>query len=531
VSDPIRKASRFSPRGFVLGAIVLGLGGSACAQILGLGDYKDCCEPIGIGKVPECVYCDGTTSSGMTGSGSGGGECKSSADCSTDTTCVSASCDASHQCLSTNADLGQACDDHNGKVCDGAGVCVECNELADCMATTTACKTATACTAHACTFTDAPVANACTDSGGNACDGKGQCIGAVSVVAGSYHTCAVTTLGGAKCWGSNNDGQLGDGTTTNALKPVDVSGLTSGVAAIAAGRNHSCALTKQGGVKCWGSNENGQLGNGTNTDSGTPVDVSTLSSGVTAIACGDYSSCAVTTGGAAKCWGMGSFGQLGNGSSADSNVPVDVTGLTSGVTGISVGTQHACALTTGAFSGIVKCWGDNSDGQLGDGTKTSRNVPGPTSSGAQAAAISAGGFHTCALLTSSDVNCWGDNGSGQLGDGTTTQRISPTAIPGLTEVAAIECGEDHTCALDASGAKCWGFNVSGQLGDGTTTDRHTPTTVTGSASAVGPISAGSAQSCVIGAKATLECWGGNDAGEVGDGTMLQRTAPVSVFGL
>jgi alpha-tubulin suppressor-like RCC1 family protein len=237
-------------------------------------------------------------------------------------------------------------------------------------------------------------------------------------------------------------------------------------------------------------------------------------------------------GGGAKCWGVGGGGALGNGASSDSNVPVDVTGLTSGVTGISAGAEHACAVTTdGSFSGMVKCWGDNSYGQLGDGTTTSRSLPGSISSSAQAAAISAGGKHTCALLTTSGVTCWGNNGEGQLGDGTTTQHTSPKAIPGLTGVAAIDCGDAQTCAIIAGGAKCWGFNGYGQLGDGTKTNRDTPTAVTGAASAGGPISAGSVQSCVVGPNATLECWGNNDFGTIGDGTMIQRLTAVEVLGL
>ena len=163
--------------------------------------------------------------------------------------------------------------------------------------------------------------------------------GATSVAAGSGYSCALTSAGGVKCWGANYRGQLGDGTETERHTPVNVSGLSTGVSAIAAGRDHTCALTTGGGVKCWGYNRYGQLGDGTSGTeefSTTPVNVSGLSSGVTAIDGGWCRTCAVTTGGGVKCWGDG-YGAT----------PRDVIGLTSGVTGIAVGSVYACALTTG----------------------------------------------------------------------------------------------------------------------------------------------------------------------------------------
>ena len=149
----------------------------------------------------------------------------------------------------------------------------------------------------------------------------------ISIAAGRYHTCALTTGGGVRCWGDNSSGQLGDGTTTLRWTPVDVSGLTSGVAAIAAGYGHTCALTTGGGVKCWGYNSFGQLGDGTTAWRLTPVDVSGLTSGVTAITAGGGHTCAVTTGGGAKCWGWKDFGQLGDGTAIFSPIPVDVAGF------------------------------------------------------------------------------------------------------------------------------------------------------------------------------------------------------------
>jgi len=200
-----------------------------------------------------------------------------------------------------------------------------------------------------------------------------QTIASAVIAAGDYHTCALTTTGGVKCWGDNFSGQLGDGTTTKRVTPVDVSGLTSGVSAIAAGASHTCALTTTGGVKCWGNNSAGQLGDGTApTNSSTPVDVSGLTSGVSAIAAGGFHTCALTTTGGVKCWGYNKFGQLGDGTKTARFTPVDVSGLTSGVSAIAAGVSHTCALTT---TGGVKCWGDNFFGQLGNGLVTARTTP------------------------------------------------------------------------------------------------------------------------------------------------------------
>lgn len=249
--------------------------------------------------------------------------------------------------------------------------------------------------------------------------------GVTRVSAGGAHTCALTTGGGLKCWGSNNSGQLGDGTATTRKVPTDVQGLTSNVASIAAGNAHTCAVTTSGAVKCWGYNYSGQVGNGgLYTTQNTPATVNGLSSKVALITAGYHHTCALTTLGEALCWGANGYGQIGDGSTTNRPAPAVVSSLNAGTSALSAGYYHTCALTA---VGAAKCWGYNNSGQLGDGTTTNRTAPVPVlgldSGGTD---ISARGSHTCAM-TSSGVRCWGANDSGQLGNNSTTNSSAPVA--------------------------------------------------------------------------------------------------------
>jgi alpha-tubulin suppressor-like RCC1 family protein len=373
-----------------------------------------------------------------------------------------------------------------------------------------------------------------TDSGGTTAGADGTfttlpCGAPARVAAGAAHTCVLTAGGGVACWGANDSGQLGDGTTTGRLAPVPVTGLATGVAAIAAGNYHTCVLTTTGGVRCWGANDSGQLGDGTTTDRTAPVAVTGLATGVTAIAAGDSHTCAVTISGGVKCWGFNSNRQLGDGTTTTRTVPVSVNGLTSAAAAVTAGRSHTCALTIG---GGVTCWGDNWSGQLGDGTAMTRTVPvavsGLTSG---VAAIAAGEYHTCAVTTVGGVQCWGGNDHGQLGDGTIVLvRAAPVPVTGLASGAtAIAAGRDHTCALTTSGgAQCWGGNNYGQLGDGTRTSSTVPVAVSGLASGVAAIGAGDYYTCALMTGGGAACWGRGDSGQLGDGTGTSRAGPTAV---
>jgi alpha-tubulin suppressor-like RCC1 family protein len=364
-------------------------------------------------------------------------------------------------------------------------------------------------------------------------DVSGLSSGVAAISAGANHTCAVTTSGGVKCWGANYAGQLGDGTATNRSRPVDVSGLTSGVVAISAGGQHTCALTSAGGVKCWGANFSGQLGDGTTTDRSTPVDVSGLTSGVVAISAGGPHTCALTSTGGVKCWGDNGRGELGDGTTTNSSIPVDAVGLSFGVTAISAGNEkHTCAVTT---SGGATCWGFNSSGQLGNGTLADSSVSvGVSDLGSGVVEIDAGGFHTCGVTSGGGAKCWGAGSSGQLGNGFPgTDSSTPVGVSGLSSgVGALSAGESHSCALMADGSvECWGYNGFGQLGDGTTTNAFSPVGVVGlSSSSVLLISAGGGHTCAVTSTGSVKCWGLNTSGQLGNGTTNSAT-PTQVLNL
>jgi alpha-tubulin suppressor-like RCC1 family protein len=295
--------------------------------------------------------------------------------------------------------------------------------------------------------------------------------GVTAISAGQKHSLALLENGTVVAWGSNDAGQLGNGTTTLSAVPIPVSGLSE-VKAISAGSHQSVALLKNGTVMAWGA----YPGDGTSS-SLAPVPVGGLS-GVVAIAAGgggfDYS-LALLENGKVMAWGNGTSGQLGNATNETSKVPVEVTGLSAPATAIAAGEAHSLALLN---NGTVMAWGVNGLGQLGNGTEAKSNVPVAVSNLSGVTAISAGGYHALALLGNGTAKAWGDNFTGQLGDGTSTGPEQcgevktgcakiPVAVSKLSEVAAVAGGEFHSLALLSNGTvKAWGNNETGQLGDG-----------------------------------------------------------------
>ncbi len=426
--------------------------------------------------------------------------------------------------------------------------------------------------------------------------------GVVAVAGGGLHSLAVKGDGTVWAWGQNASGQLGDGTTTDRATPLQVSGL-SGVVAVAAGwenfqRAHSLAVKSDGTVWAWGWNASGQLGDGTTADRSTPVQVSGIT-GVMAVAAGQSHSLALKGDGTVWEWGR----QLVDGRERPRSTPVQVSGLT-GVVAVTEGSRPSLALKgdgtvwewawdrptpvqVSGLSGVVAvagggghslalkgdgtlwAWGANYSGQLGDGTDTPRATPVQVSGLSEVVAVAAGGVHSLALKRDGTLWAWGANYSGQLGDGTiiyrstpvplsgptgvaavavggelslalkgdgtlrqwTWNQSTPVSLSGLTGVVAITAGYSHVLALKGDGSVwAWGRNETGQLGDGTVTDRTTPVQVSGLSGVVG-VAAGYAHSLALKGDGTVWAWGGNWGGQLGDGTNMNRSAPVHVSGL
>ena len=303
--------------------------------------------------------------------------------------------------------------------------------------------------------------------------------------AGWYHSCALTSTGIAYCWGANSFNQLGDGSATARTTPTLVHAAGVSFVGISSGAYHSCAVTSVGDAYCWGSNGDGALGDGSSTIASTPVTVSRPSEVTFAqVSAGGGHTCALASSGSAYCWGENPYGGLGDGSTTARMAPVRVA-APSGVTfsSISVGDEHSCGLTA---AGIAYCWGRNDVGQLGDGTSTSRTTPVPVAmpTGVTFARIDAGRLRTCGIAAapiSGTAYCWGSNDlRGLLGDGTIIDHPTPVTVAAPTGVtfAALDVGAEHTCAITPKGiAYCWGYDGYGQLGDGGGLTRMTPVLV------------------------------------------------------
>ncbi len=352
----------------------------------------------------------------------------------------------------------------------------------------------------------------------------------VSVGWGSGFACALLTDNTIRCWGSNWDGQLGDGNggpNTMSLVPVTVNGITT-AASIATGGYHSCAILADATIRCWGGGLAGQLGNGAEANSATPVVVSGINT-AQSISLNGHNSCAKLSDNSLRCWGRNWYGQLGTTSHVYSTSPVDAYSGTPGVQSFSTGDTYTCIILT---NNQLRCFGENANAQLGHVTIPSVNKPATVKNITNAVALTAGKRHSCVLLENGMVDCWGYNSRGQAGVGfQDLLSYIPRAVSGISMASTLLTGWYHNCAiLQLGNIKCWGGNWAGQIGDNSINDALTPVSVFGISTAQ-TISGGYDFSCASWTDGTVQCWGANEDGQLGDGSNIDSLTPVDVVGI
>ena len=357
-----------------------------------------------------------------------------------------------------------------------------------------------------------------------------------AVTAPAKGCCHLLTESAAVGWGNNFVGQLGDGINLQVQSPnwTAVSGLTSGVVQVSAGNDFAVGLTSDGSVWAWGANLDG----GTSEYSDVPVQVPGLV-GVVQVSAGTSEGVALRSDGTVWTWGDNHGGDLGNGTTGPSSTPVQVSGLT-GITQVSAGDDYVLALRS---DGTVWAWGQNDVGELGNGTTNDSSVPVQVMGLSRVTAISAGGDHAMALATKGYVNMlsavygWGGNGSGQIGDGTYRERPVPVQVNGIgpQHISAIAAGGDFSMVLGSDGSVWdWGDNFYGQLGDGNNYIAIVPVQAQGPGTGITQISAGANHALALLSNGTVQAWGYNGAGQLGNGTYASNVAnpsPVQVTGL
>lgn len=360
----------------------------------------------------------------------------------------------------------------------------------------------------------------------------------LQVSTGLFHTCGVTADHRAFCWGQNDAGQLGDGTTDNDSTPVAVAGGLHFLQ-VSAGVSYSCGVTTDNRAYCWGRNTFGRLGTGTTTSSLRPVAVAG-GYRFRLVSAADLHTCGVALSDMALCWGSNRHGQVGDGSMVTvRKTPVVVAGnlrfrmVSAGGAGDR---GHSCGVT---FDERGVCWGYGGAGELGDGTTGQRRLPRLVLGGLHfrevIAGIGPGGGYgsSCGVTTVDRAYCWGANGRGQLGDGTTTTRLTPVAVSGGLRFSRVSTGFEQTCGVTTgSRAYCWGYNYYGQLGAGGPLGDDalhlSPVAVAGGLLFSG-VATGDAHSCGVTTAGRAYCWGANN-GQLGDGSSTSTSTPVAVVG-
>jgi alpha-tubulin suppressor-like RCC1 family protein len=378
------------------------------------------------------------------------------------------------------------------------------------------------------------------DGGTTSSDIPVQVVGitnATNVTSGYIGYCALLATGGIDCWGVNNQGDLGDGTTLDSDVPVPVAGVTNAVS-IKSDAGSYCALLSTGSIDCWGPNNNGELGDNTTSNSAVPVLVSGITDAVSITSDNDEGYCALLSTGRIYCWGYNGNGELGDGTTTDSEVPVPVTGIINATSVSSDNNESYCAILA---TGDVDCWGTSNYG-LGDGSTTISDVPVPVTGISNATSLGSDTAGYCAVLFTGGVDCWGYNGNGELGDGTTIDSEVPVPVTGITNAAKLNLNVnsdyDGYCAVLTTGAvDCWGNNGYGELGNGTSASySDVPVPVTGIANAVSVVSEEGSGGvglsvCAVLSNGSVDCWGYNGDGELGNGTTVGSDVPVPVTGI
>ena len=344
-----------------------------------------------------------------------------------------------------------------------------------------------------------------------------------------WHLISNTLIDRAYGWGQNTAGELADGTTTNRSSPVTIIGGITNWSQLSAGGSHSLGVTATGIAYAWGSNANGELGDGTTSSRSSPV---TVVGGITnwsqVSAGGDHSLGIISTG-IAYAWGSNVNGRLGDNTTSSRSSPVTVIGGITNWSQVSAGDVHSLGITA---SGVAYAWGLNSNGRLGDGTITSRQSPVTVVGGITSwSQLSGGTGHSLGVTTTGIAYAWGFNGQGRLGDGTTSSRLSPvTVVGGITSWSQLSSG-GHSLGVTTTGiAYAWGSNDSRQLGDGTATSRLSPVTVVGGITNWSQLSAGTSHSLGVTSTGIAYAWGINTGGRLGDNTETTRSSPVTVVG-
>ena len=351
----------------------------------------------------------------------------------------------------------------------------------------------------------------------------------IVITSGTSHSCGVATDNRAYCWGDNFNGEIGDGTTTDRLKPTLVAGNLR-FSVVSAGDNFTCGLTTLKKAYCWGWNDSGMLGDGTVIDRHMPVAVK---GGLVfrQIRPGGRHTCGTTTSNLGYCWGANQYGQLGDGSEVTRRLTPSRVAGTLPFLRVIAGGFHSCGITT---SNRAYCWGNGGSGQVGDGKTYLRFTPRAVAGGLSFKQVAPGYQHTCGVTTTDRAYCWGINDHGQIGDGTNVpNRLTPVAVSGPYLFIGVSAAEVHNCGVtQQKRAFCWGSNLYGQLGNGTSTSKPVPlvTNVSGGLT-FSQVAGGlaSLHSCGLTLTGKAYCWGGNFDGQLGDGSTTAHYTPVAVL--